>query len=230
MKISKLRVHRRCEFFVGKAKNKTVLSVGLGGFDHTTNYSFDYHTANLRETLSGRIAEAAKSATFVDISQGAIGAFSGRINGKCVFADITDRPDDWPSDLKDQKFEVILLGEVLEHLTDPGRALMNLTSVLKEGGQIVISVPSAFSLPGIAHAVFGNEEIHPEHVCYYSPATLTRLLNMCHLQTEELCLHGWQKRDYRFLYKKPLTLVMFAISMLFPQFAHGVVAVAARES
>jgi len=41
-----------------------------------------------------------------------------------------------------EKFDVIVLADVLEHLRDPARLLRRLTAALKPGGYLVISVPN----------------------------------------------------------------------------------------
>jgi methionine biosynthesis protein MetW len=42
----------------------------------------------------------------------------------------------------DEKFDVIVFGDVLEHLRDPGRLLRSAAQLLDEGGSFVISVPN----------------------------------------------------------------------------------------
>lgn len=51
---------------------------------------------------------------------------------------------DWPGVLESaEKFEVIVAGDVLEHLYDPWTTVERLTPLLAEGGHIVLSVPHA---------------------------------------------------------------------------------------
>ena len=39
-------------------------------------------------------------------------------------------------------FDVVVLGDVLEHLTDPGRALRHTAAALRSGGTVVVSLPN----------------------------------------------------------------------------------------
>jgi 2-polyprenyl-3-methyl-5-hydroxy-6-metoxy-1,4-benzoquinol methylase len=55
----------------------------------------------------------------------------GNLDGEGVLSDISDQSFDW-----------ILLGDVLEHLIDPGLVLERLVKKLKVGGRTVISVPN----------------------------------------------------------------------------------------
>jgi hypothetical protein len=69
--------------------------------------------------------------------------------------------------------EVILLAEVLEHLTNPGLLLKHLRPhpALK-----IITVPNAFSASGFKSLQRGTETVNREHVAYYSWHTLTVLV------------------------------------------------------
>jgi SAM-dependent methyltransferase len=47
-----------------------------------------------------------------------------------------------PLDSLDQRFDVILAGDVLEHLPEPGRILARCRTLLRPGGYLVLSVPN----------------------------------------------------------------------------------------
>lgn len=49
---------------------------------------------------------------------------------------------DLERDLEGEAFDVILFGDVLEHLKDPSRALERLGPFLREGGEVVASIPN----------------------------------------------------------------------------------------
>ncbi len=67
------------------------------------------------------------------------------------FCDLALRADlndsNWPALMQDKRFDVIVAADVLEHLYDPWATLKLATSLLTEGGSIVVSLPHA------AHAV-----------------------------------------------------------------------------
>jgi 2-polyprenyl-3-methyl-5-hydroxy-6-metoxy-1,4-benzoquinol methylase len=46
------------------------------------------------------------------------------------------------SQVEHDRFDVIILGDVLEHLRDPGAALADLLTLLAPGGRVIISVPN----------------------------------------------------------------------------------------
>lgn len=79
--------------------------------------------------------------------------------------------------LEDRCADVVLCLEVLEHLEDPGSALMELDRVCR--GRIILSVPHEpwFRLGSLARgkylATWGN---HPEHINHWTPRTFHQFL------------------------------------------------------
>jgi SAM-dependent methyltransferase len=67
---------------------------------------------------------------------------------------------------RDESFQLIFAGEIIEHLRDPAGALRDWVRVLKVGGRIVISTPN-----GLLVSVTGG---HPEHKRMIAPNDLTR--------------------------------------------------------
>lgn len=71
--------------------------------------------------------------------------------------------------------EVIVCGEVIEHMSNPGWFL---TRLKKQYGGIttIITVPNGFSDAGRKAMLGGTENCNKDHVAWYSPRTLTTLL------------------------------------------------------
>jgi 2-polyprenyl-3-methyl-5-hydroxy-6-metoxy-1,4-benzoquinol methylase len=76
------------------------------------------------------------------------------------------------------KFDLVLFGEVLEHLANPGLALANLRRIceLNPQSQLCITTPNAFSVACFLSAIRDFELVHPDHYYYFSPTTLRKLL------------------------------------------------------
>src|SRR5438445_224446 len=49
---------------------------------------------------------------------------------------------DWMAGISEKTFDVVLLGDVLEHLVDPASVLMQIGALLDDGGYVVISLPN----------------------------------------------------------------------------------------
>jgi hypothetical protein len=72
--------------------------------------------------------------------------------------------------------DVIVCGEVLEHLSNPGWFLTRLRRQYP-GVPVVITVPNAFAEAGRKSIVTGVECVNRDHVAYYSWKTLTVLVS-----------------------------------------------------
>jgi 2-polyprenyl-3-methyl-5-hydroxy-6-metoxy-1,4-benzoquinol methylase len=89
--------------------------------------------------------------------------------------DVTDAPLD-AMDVEPSSFDVVTLNSVLEHVNEPRRMLGEVHGLLKPGGALFIIVPNVESLAcRVLHeraATFDGRN----HLIYFSPATLSRML------------------------------------------------------
>jgi SAM-dependent methyltransferase len=78
----------------------------------------------------------------------------------------------------DESFDVVVMGEVLEHLADPRAAVANVRRVLRPGGRFVGSVPNAFRLKSRLAYARGRypADWDPTHLQLFTPEALRRLL------------------------------------------------------
>lgn len=70
------------------------------------------------------------------------------------------------------KFDVVIAGDLLEHITCPGSMLEGVKPLLNEGGKFIISTNNAFGIHYQLKRWMGSYSEHIEHVCFYSPETL----------------------------------------------------------
>jgi methionine biosynthesis protein MetW len=107
----------------------------------------------------------------VDADQQAL-AEAARLGIETHWADL-----DQPLDLDDQSFDVVVAGELLEHLRDPRRLVGEVRRVLRSGGTFVASVPNAYRLKGRLLFLFGRPpENDPTHLQMFSAADVRALL------------------------------------------------------
>jgi SAM-dependent methyltransferase len=85
---------------------------------------------------------------------------------------------DQPLDLEDSTFDVVVAGELLEHLRDPQRLVGEVRRVLRPDGTFVASVPNAYRLKGRLLFLFGRPpENDPTHLQMFSAADVRALLD-----------------------------------------------------
>lgn len=84
---------------------------------------------------------------------------------------------DEPLPFEDASFDVVVAGELLEHLRDPGRLVREVLRVLRPGGTFVASVPNAYRLKNRLRFMLGRKpEDDPTHLQMFSAADVQQLL------------------------------------------------------
>jgi 2-polyprenyl-3-methyl-5-hydroxy-6-metoxy-1,4-benzoquinol methylase len=114
---------------------------------------------------------AGNEVTGVDADQEALAA-AAKLGIETRWADL-----DQPLELGDDSFDVVVAGELLEHLRDPQALVAEIRRVLRPGGTFVASVPNAYRLKGRVLFLFGRPpENDPTHLQMFSPADVRELL------------------------------------------------------
>jgi SAM-dependent methyltransferase len=108
-----------------------------------------------------------------DVDRGALELAAERLSIETHWLDVEDA---FP--FEDATFDVVVAGELFEHLAQPKLAVAEAHRVLVPGGRLVGSVPNAFRLKSRIRFAFGR---HPEtdatHLQLFTPAMLRGLLS-----------------------------------------------------
>jgi 2-polyprenyl-3-methyl-5-hydroxy-6-metoxy-1,4-benzoquinol methylase len=212
---------KRVDHLVAACAGRRVFNVGLGGYlddDERTDSLF----ANVDDSLQARLASAAKSIAAIDLNPRAVRLFSTlTVPGRYIEASLTD-----PKLLDavgDERFDVVLLGDVLEHVDDFRTALANAQMLLVDGGEVVISTVNAYSAEAIAKLLFRYESVHPEHTCYFSYSTLKRLLHMNGLEAFDGKYYYEPRGRHDGIASTVGAGLLLAASRIAPQYASGLI-------
>jgi len=87
------------------------------------------------------------------------------------------------------EFDVVVAGELIEHLSCPGKFLDEAYRCLRPGGLIIVTVPNAYSFTRLKQMRKGIDDTlwtHSQHTCWYSRATTRFLLERHGFQLQEL--------------------------------------------
>ena len=107
----------------------------------------------------------------VDADREALAAAAG-LGIETRWADL-DQPLDFP----DASFDVVVAGELLEHLRDPAPLVAETRRVLRPGGTFVASVPNAYRLKRRLLFLLGRPpDDDPTHLQMFSPSDVRALL------------------------------------------------------
>jgi polysaccharide deacetylase family protein (PEP-CTERM system associated) len=83
--------------------------------------------------------------------------------------------------------DLVIAGEVIEHLDDPGAFLAGLHALVAPGGRLVVTTPNAYGLLNVVASAGRREVNHPDHVVMFTWRTLTNLA----------ARHGWAAEETR---------------------------------
>ena len=155
---------------------KRVLDIGC--VNHDARSSGD------GEWLHRHVAEAAASCLGVDVLESEVERLRERgFNVTC--RDVTREP-------LDERFEVIVCGEIIEHLERPGDLLAAAASMLEDDGRLVITTPNPWFLNCLVKGLFKGAPFveSVEHTAWFDPCTLAELGRRNGLALE--AWHGWR--------------------------------------
>ncbi len=94
-------------------------------------------------------------------------------------------------DILGRDHNVIVAGELIEHLANPGLFLHNAYEMLKPGGFLILSTPNPWNYFNIASVVLRNKiPIHSQHTAWFDDKTLSQLVSR----------YGYHIQHFEYLY------------------------------
>jgi 2-polyprenyl-3-methyl-5-hydroxy-6-metoxy-1,4-benzoquinol methylase len=85
-----------------------------------------------------------------------------------------------------EKFDTIVAGELIEHLSNPGKFLDACWNHLKEGGKVILTTPNPFWFEFIIRKNFKRLYVNPEHTAWYDERVLTQLAKRHRFEVVEI--------------------------------------------
>jgi SAM-dependent methyltransferase len=132
---------------------------------------------------------------------------------------------------KAQQFDLIIAGDVIEHLPNPGSFLQSCSRGLSPAGRIIITTVNAFSVIRFIKGLLSHEAVHDQHTAYYSHKTIGRLLNISNLAGANFGYYKCEPLRGEYSFNRFVSnLIENFICVLFPQFSEGVVVTAYNKS
>ena len=174
-------------YILNAVKGKSVLHLGCADYPFT-----EERIAN-GSWLHSKITSLAKSCVGLELDATTVNMLRDQHKVENLIVGDAEKLDL----LIPQKFELIVAGELIEHLNNPGLFLETASQILAPGGLLIITTTNAFCLRRLIRIPFGTESIHPDHTYYFSHATLSTLVRR----------FGYTKKEavsYRLPNHKPL--------------------------
>ncbi len=206
-----LGIVERTDFLCRSVAGRRVLHIGCADYPLTiermTNPDF----------LHRRLCDAAQYCVGLDASQEALQAM--RQTG---FTNLIEGDACQLSKTVQEKFDLLVAGEVIEHLSNPGLFFEEAARCLTPGGAILITVPNAFNIFRIFHLLRGREVVHKDHCFYFSAKTLAHLASRSGFVLEKV---GYTDPLAGARWRPILSRIWKRFIRRFPVFGQSVVAV-----
>jgi 2-polyprenyl-3-methyl-5-hydroxy-6-metoxy-1,4-benzoquinol methylase len=216
---SRRPVHK-VPFVVALCAGRSVLD--LGAYDETA-VEFKQGTG---DWLHGAIASIARRVVGIDNSPllPADGLRTGE-RSVIVRGDITKLG----SVAVDERPDVIVAGELIEHLPDALAFLRNLSRDSRfRGSRLVLTTPNACSLHNVILGLFGRESTHRDHLAIHSYKTLATLMRETRLTDYEIVPYhvrfsesALQARGVRRFMIRAFQRIVNALESAFPLLSGG---------
>jgi len=182
----------RFDLILPYCKNKVVLDLGCSMHDQ-------YNDRIVRgEWLHDRIAKVAKKLVGVDYLEDQV------IKMRKLGYDIRNGDVERLEELGlEREFDVVVAGELIEHLSNPGIFLDEVRKVMKKEGFLILTTPNCFSYSTffLLKNKLEKDFINKEHKCWYSEQTLRQLLKFKNYKIENVAYSGfdWRITGFRTL-------------------------------
>ena len=167
----KFQLVDRVEFIKKRCVGKKVLHLGC------TNYPFTEDSIKKDMLLHHELKSVAKVLYGFDFDRTGLEILTKSGEENLYFADLEKLEN---VDL-DETFDVIIAGEMIEHLSNPGLFLRGIKRFMDERTELIITTINAYS--GMRFFIYGlrgrggeREPVHPDHVAYYSYKTLSMVI------------------------------------------------------
>jgi len=211
-------VHR-LPFVTEMCAGKRVLHLGC------TNAPYTEGSIKDNMLLHFELEKITSSLYGIDADQSGLDMLKAHGANDLYFADLEDLD---ALDLN-ETFDVIVAGEMIEHLNNPGLFLSGIRRFMNPETKLLITTINAYC--GMRFVWYGlrgkrgkAEPVHPDHVAYYSYSTLSLLLKRHELNIESFLFYDLGK-EHRPHNRWFLNLCNDICVRIAPQWADGIIAV-----
>lgn len=212
MKLPRLEYTSREKYLLEAAKGKQVLHLGCVG---------DRALKPSERTLHERLSVTCKDLWGVDTNEKGLEVLREKLpslQSKLLKADASKLHE---LNILPSHFELVIAGDLIEHLTSPADLFLSCRAVLADRGILILTTPNALGILTVLRAWNGQEAVNPNHTCWFSVSTLNELARRM----------GWQVQKYLTCYDveshgRAKVFLGSLFFRLFPQWGGTLIAVA----
>ena len=217
------RLVQRVPFIMEMCAGKKVLHLGC------SNAPYTQEAIDNDMLLHFALEKTASSIYGIDADQDGLDELISHGTTNLYFADLEDLAS---LDL-DETFDVIVAGEMIEHLNNPGLFLSGIRRFMNAETKLLITTINGYcGMRFVQYGLRGKrgkaEPVHQDHVAYYSYSTLSLLLKRHELKVETFLFYdlGKEHRPHNHWFWNFINDICVRVA---PQWADGVIAVCRLE-
>jgi 2-polyprenyl-3-methyl-5-hydroxy-6-metoxy-1,4-benzoquinol methylase len=154
-------ISNRIDYFCDLARDKDILDVGV--VEHTRD------AVHSPQWLHQHLSKVAKTCLGIDILEEDV-KYLQSLGYNIICQDITR------SSLV-QTFDIVICGDVLEHVESPGFFLKSLATMLNPNGRLVVSIPNPWYINVLVKTISDGYVYvdNVDHVAWFDPSTLCEM-------------------------------------------------------
>lgn len=158
------KFYLKYDFIAENIKNKEVLDIGC--VESMNNFSAQY----MKNTQHYKLKQYTKKLIGIDLEEKGVKALND-LGCECYCSLAEDAYK-----LNLGKFDIILLGDIIEHIPNPNFFLLSLRKLLKPNGEIICTTPNALSYEYQLKLFFHRPFTRHQHTAWYCRVTLGNLM------------------------------------------------------
>lgn len=217
-----IQLVQRADYIKSACAGKKVLHLGC------TNYPYTQEAIDNNMLLHFELEKTASELFGFDFDQRGIDELAAHGSKNLFRADL-EKLEDVPLD---ETFDVIVAGEMIEHLNNPGLFLNGIQRFMDERTELLITTVNAYcGMRFVQYGLRGKrgtaEPVHPDHVAYYSYSTLRVLIERHGLHIGRFLFYdmGIEHRPHN---SRIVNFINDLCVRIAPQWADGIIAVCRR--
>jgi len=184
-------------WLVARCRGKRVLHLGCVGF---TDCHSQAKVENARLSLHHQLTEVS-DCVGVDLDRTTV----EKLQSMGIFHNLRVGNVERLQELEGQlaPFDLVVAGDIIEHLSNPGMMLDGVQRFLKPDGQLIVSTPNAMGLPAHLRHCVGRFREGSQHVLCFNALTLAQLLERHGYEVAEAhsCHHRQARASSGLLFK-----------------------------
>lgn len=215
---------QRVDYILSQCTGKRVLHLGC------TNWPYTEQSLDDTSLLHPKIAECSGETFGIDADIRGLDILRSRGYDNLYQGDL-ERLDECELE---GTFDIVVAGEMIEHLNNPGLFLQGVKRYLSAGSKLIITTINAYSaMRFLIYGLRGRrgkvEPVHPDHVAYYSLSTIKLLIERHQLEVTDMLFYdiGREHRPYNRAYWNFASDVAVRLS---PQLSDGIIVVCSNSN